>query len=44
MLMVCVLQIVPPGQVTAPSSQARDDEMGERLWRLSEQLLREKLQ
>ncbi|KAL0635723.1 hypothetical protein Q9L58_005358 [Maublancomyces gigas] len=36
--------IVPPGKVTAPSSQAQDDEMGERLWHLSEQLLNDKLQ
>ncbi|RPB08118.1 NAD(P)-binding protein [Morchella conica CCBAS932] len=36
--------IVPPGKVTDPSSQAQDDEMGERLWSLSEQLLKEKLQ
>lgn len=37
-------QIVPPGKLTAPSSQAQDDEIGERLWHLSEQILNDKLQ
>jgi WW domain-containing oxidoreductase len=34
--------IVPDRQVTAPSSRAQDEEMGERLWSLQEQLLKEK--
>ena len=34
--------IVPDRQVTAPSSRAQDDEMGERLWTLQDSLLKEK--
>lgn len=36
-------QIVPDRKITDPSKQARDDELGENLWRLSEQILKEKL-
>lgn len=36
-------QIVPDRKVTEPSKQARDEELGENLWRLSEQILQEKL-
>ncbi|MCJ1460785.1 hypothetical protein MMC28_011167 [Mycoblastus sanguinarius] len=35
--------IVPDRKVTDPSKQAQDIELGENLWRLSEQLLQEKL-
>ncbi|KIX94807.1 uncharacterized protein Z520_09497 [Fonsecaea multimorphosa CBS 102226] len=35
--------IVPDKKVTDPSTMAQDVELGERLWRLSEQLLKEKL-
>ncbi|KAF6229401.1 hypothetical protein HO133_007517 [Letharia lupina] len=35
--------IVPDRKVTEPSKQARDEELGENLWRLSEQILQEKL-
>ncbi|KAL2040012.1 hypothetical protein N7G274_007415 [Stereocaulon virgatum] len=34
--------IVPDRKVTEPSKQARDDDLGENLWRLSEQILQEK--
>ena len=34
--------IVPDRQVTEPSSRAQDEEMGERLWALQEDLLKEK--
>lgn len=37
------LKIVPDRKVTEPSKQARDEELGENLWRLSEQILQEKL-
>ena len=36
-------QIVPDRKITDPSKQAQDDELGENLWRLSEQILQEKL-
>ena len=35
--------IVPDKKVTSPSSKAQDEELGERLWNLSEQLLKAKL-
>jgi len=35
--------IVPDKKVTSPTSKAQDEELGEQLWRLSEQLLKEKL-
>lgn len=35
--------IVPDRKVTEPSKQAQDVELGENLWRLSEDILREKL-
>ncbi|KAL2054962.1 hypothetical protein ABVK25_004784 [Lepraria finkii] len=35
--------IVPDRKVTEPSKQARGEELGENLWRLSEQILQEKL-
>lgn len=35
--------IVPDCKVTDPSKQAQDVELGENLWRLSEQILKEKL-
>lgn len=35
--------IVPDRKVTDPSKQAQDVELGENLWRLSEQILKEKL-
>jgi WW domain-containing oxidoreductase len=34
---------VPPAKVTEPSAMAKDLELGDNLWRLSESLLREKL-
>jgi len=34
--------IVPDRKVTEPSSRAQDEEMGERLWALQEELLKEK--
>ena len=34
--------IVPDKKVTSPSSRAQDSEMGERLWALQEELLKEK--
>lgn len=34
--------IVPDKSVTAPSSKAQDDEMGDRMWNLQETLLKEK--
>ena len=36
-------KIVPDRKVTNPSKQAQDEELGENLWRLSEQIIREKL-
>ncbi|OAP64343.1 hypothetical protein AYL99_00315 [Fonsecaea erecta] len=36
--------IVPDKKVTDPSSKATDEELGERLWKLSEKLLKEKLE
>lgn len=36
-------QIIPDRKVSEPSKQAQDDELGENLWRLSEQILSEKL-
>ena len=36
-------QIVPDRKVTEPSKEAKDVALGENLWRLSEQLLTEKL-
>ena len=38
-----MLQIVPDRKITEPSKQARDEELGENLWRLSEKMIREKL-
>jgi len=35
--------IVPDKKVTSPTSKAQDEELGENLWRLSEQLLRDRL-
>ncbi|KIW84972.1 hypothetical protein Z517_00360 [Fonsecaea pedrosoi CBS 271.37] len=35
--------IVPDKKVTDPSSKASDEELGERLWRLSDQLLKDRL-
>lgn len=35
--------IVPDRKVTEPSNQARDVELGERLWRVTEQILEQKL-
>ncbi|EON66148.1 hypothetical protein W97_05391 [Coniosporium apollinis CBS 100218] len=35
--------IVPDRKVTDPSKQAQDEELGEQLWRLTEQILSEKL-
>lgn len=37
------LQIVPDRKITDPSKQAQDEELGENLWRLSEQIIEEKL-
>lgn len=37
------MQIVPDRKVTEPSKQAQDEELGENLWRLSEEILHEKL-
>lgn len=36
-------KIVPDRKVTDPSKQAQDEELGESLWRLSEQIIQEKL-
>lgn len=38
-----MIKIVPDRKVTDPSKQARDEELGENLWRLSEQIIQEKL-
>ena len=38
-----LVQIVPDRKVTEPSKQARDEQLGENLWRLSEQIIQEKL-
>ena len=38
-----ISQIVPDRKVTDPSQQARDDELGENLWRLSMHILQEKI-
>lgn len=35
--------IVPDKKVTSPTSKAQDDALGEQLWRLMEQLLKERL-
>lgn len=35
--------IVPDKKVTSPSSTAQDDQLGENLWRLSEQILKDRL-
>ncbi|EHA51533.1 hypothetical protein MGG_07443 [Pyricularia oryzae 70-15] len=35
--------IVPDKKVTSPSSKAQDDELGERLWNLMEQMLKDRL-
>lgn len=35
--------IVPDAKVVEPSEMAKDEELGERLWELSERLLRERL-
>jgi hypothetical protein len=37
------LQIVPDRKVTKPSSLAQDEELGERLWNLTEKILNEKV-
>ena len=37
------LQIVPDRKITDPSKQAQDEELGENLWRLSEQIIEDKL-
>ena len=34
---------MPDRKITDPSKQAQDEELGENLWRLSEQILQEKL-
>jgi hypothetical protein len=36
-------QIVPDRKVTDPSSQAQNAELGEQLWKISFEILREKL-
>lgn len=36
-------QIVPPGKVSEPSTQAQDEALGEQLWTLSEKVLENKL-
>ncbi len=36
-------QIVPDRKVTDPSKEALNDELGENLWKLTEQILKEKL-
>lgn len=36
-------KIIPDRKVTDPSKQAQDEELGENLWRLSEQIITEKL-
>ena len=35
--------VVPDRKVTQPSEKARDEELGERLWRLCAEILREKV-
>lgn len=37
------LKIVPDRKVEDPSKRAKDIELGENLWRLSEQILQDKL-
>ncbi len=38
-----MIQIVPDRKITSPSSRAQDVELGEQLWKLSEQILQDKL-
>jgi hypothetical protein len=40
---VCGQYIVPDKKVVEPSAQAKDEELGERLWVPSEEVLKEKL-
>lgn len=42
-MLMTLCWIVPDRKVTDPSKQAMDDELGGNLWRLSEQILKEKL-